>query len=222
MLLGRLLGDRLDSVCRMLQSNKDINRDTESTAVKGKPFQPTQSIDGEFGFISLLEGRDTPRAVRTWMYSPKRQHLNSGQMIATSVPLDLHIYMDALESKANPMTLAMMEENGRAEALFQQTGETNTHRIHILKASHFLNVKGFYDYELVFWQDLALALVKGSSQAQERYAKTLAIKLTDILANRCLDIPRPLDMKREEWEVIMARLMAPIHAKRKSLQGLTA
>ena len=158
--------------------------------------------------------------MRTWMYSPKQQHRDSTQpMAAASVPGDLHIYMDALAATSSEKLFAAMSKERQTAIPLQQIGELNTHRIQILKASCFLNAKGFYDYELIFWQDLALVLVQGSPLAQQRHAETLAIKLTDILAHRCLDIPHPLGLKREEWEAIMAKLMVPVHAKQKSFAG---
>ena len=210
MLFEHLLEDRLSFVGRLLRSK-------EKKTVKGKPFQSIQSVDGEFGFIALLEGRDTPRAVRTWMYSPKRQRLNSGRMVATSVPMDLHIYMDALKTLTDPEPQVEGNPEKQTAEQLRQGKPPNTHRIHILKASHFLNAKGFYDYELIFWQDLALALAKGSPLTQQWYAETLAIKLTDFLAHRCLDIPSPLKLQKEEWKAVLDELMTPVYAKQKSM-----
>lgn len=206
MLFGRLLEDRLSFVGRLLWFK-------EKKTVKGKPFQPVQSIDGEFGFITLLEGRKTPRAARTWMYTPKRQPHQSGRKVASSVPMDIHIYMDALQTSPEAVPLDKLVQHDQAAEPLQQSSGIYTHRIHVLKASHFLNAKGFYDYELIFWQDLELALGKGSALVQRRYAETLAIKITDILAHRCLDIPWPLDMKREDWEAMVGELMTHVHAQ---------
>ncbi|MEO1352105.1 MAG: hypothetical protein AAFW84_25430 [Cyanobacteria bacterium J06635_15] len=205
MLFDRILEDSLGFIRQTLWSR-------EGEATTNQPFQITKSIDGEFGFIHLLDGRDTPRAVRTWMYSPRRQKLNSAKMVVVSTPMDLHIYMDFLGPLRDTQTPKAIEKKKEITEKRQRGISINTHRLQILKASHFLNADGFYDCELVFWQDIDcypfphLNLPKGIT------AKAIATKVADTLAFQCLDIAAPLKMKTEAWEAVACETMGMVQS----------
>ena len=205
MLFDRIIEDSLGFIRRMLWSNKD-------QTIPKKPFQPTESIGGEFGFIYLLEGRDTPRAVRTWMYSPKRRQLNSAKMVVTSTPMDLHIYMDRLGPLPDVNTPRAQAERKSIEEQRQQGKSVNTHRLQILKASHFLNADGLYDCELVFWQEFDCCFLQENSVSQRVVEKKISVKVTDMLAFKCLNIAEPLKLKVEDWEEIVSEVVAKVKA----------
>ena len=142
----RILGDILDFVRRFLWWK------TKTESVKRKPFQSIQKpISGKEGIATLVLGRDTPRAVRTWIFSPfRRESLN---VPSADVLSDVHIYLDFLgplantpETKQMNWTLSQRKKREQGEAFL-------THRIQVLKASHMLNAHGFYDYKLLFWKD---------------------------------------------------------------------
>ncbi|MBE7380849.1 MAG: hypothetical protein F6J95_005515 [Leptolyngbya sp. SIO1E4] len=204
MLFDRTIEDSLGFIRRMLWARGD-SKDTR------KPFQATKSIAGEFGFIYLLEGRDTPRAVRTWMYSPKRQHLNSARMVANSVSMDLHIYMDFLGPLPKVITPKVLADRKKVEEQRQQGISINTHRLQILKASHFLNADGFYDCELVFWKDLDCYPPQEITLSKKLTEKAIAIKLTNALAFKCLDLASPLSLKTEEWAEVVDEVIKTVH-----------
>jgi hypothetical protein len=69
-----------------------------------------------------------------------------------------------------------------------------THRLQILKASHFLNANGFYDYELVYWNDYDFYMPMNLSPEQ------VARILVDKLAHQCLQIPNPMEIEAADWE----------------------
>lgn len=192
MLFDRILEDSLSFVRRKLWSDS-----AHDDAAK-KPFQPTESIDGEFGIIHLLEGRDTPRAVRTWMYTPRRQQLNAAQMVATSIPMDLHIYVDFLGPLPHNTTPSAMEERELQASQRQRGRSVPTHRLQILKASHFLNAEGFYSLELVHWQDIDCYPPSGSKLAAKA-ADKIAILFADALAFKSLNMVQLLRTPSEVW-----------------------
>ena len=200
MLFDRIIEDSLGFIRRMLWSRMD------ETIVK-KTFQPTQSQEGEFGYIYLLEGRDTPRAVRTWMYSPRRKHLNSTSMVATSIPMDLHIYMDFLGPLPKADTPRAIAERKRIEEQRQKGSSVNTHRLQILKASHFLNADGLYDCDLIFWKDFDFYRPQEKPFAEAIAVNKFAVHFTDLLALKCLDIASPLKLKTEGWKSIVDEMI---------------
>ena len=203
MLYDRIVEDSLGFVRRMLWSRVD---DT----ITKKPFQPTHTVAGEFGCIYLLSGRDTPRAVRTWMYSPKRQHLNSAKMVATSTRMDLHVYMDSLGPLPNVNTARAMAERKRMQEKRQQGISVKTHRLQILKASHFLNADGLYDYDLVYWQEFDSELPRNDLPSDPMEDHEFAIRLADAVALKCLDLASPLKLKTEHWKQIIDQVVAKV------------
>ena len=205
MLFDRILEDSLGFIRRKLWSEK-------VDTVAKKPFQSTQSITGEFGIIHLLEGRDTPRAVRTWMLTPKRQKMNSAHMVATSTPMDLHIYTDFLGPLPNNTTPSAMEERGQADSQRKRGLSVPTHRVQILQASHFLNGEGFYNSEVLHWQDIDCHPPAGSKLSAKAAAK-IAMRFTDALAFKCLEIAKPLKMPEPEWTQIIDEVLAEVQKK---------
>ena len=65
-MINHILKDILSFIRRFLQWKANPNDQ------RAKPFTSMRTIHGHTGLISLVEGRDTPQAVRTWSYSPKR------------------------------------------------------------------------------------------------------------------------------------------------------
>lgn len=193
MMFDRILEDSLGYIRRMLWS-KEEDKPTKQA------FRPTRTVEGEFGFVHLLEGRDTPRAVRTWMFTPKRQNLNSAQMVATSTPMDLHLYVDFLEPLPESTSPKAKQEKTNRQAQRLRGEDVKTHRIQVLKASHFLNKSGFYDYELIFWKDYDFWV------SNRLDANKVAARLLDRLAERCLKIATPLKLKSEAWEEVVDAL----------------
>jgi len=202
MLFDRVLEDSLGFIRRKLWSEN-------SQETTKKAFQPTKSIGGEFGVIHLLSGRDTPRAIRTWMYTPKRQKLNAAQMVATSIPMDLHLYVDFLGPMPHSNAPSAVQERGVRENQRQKGGSVPTHRLQILKASHFLNRDGFYDYDLVFWKDMDFYPPQGSGLAAKA-ADKIAMRFTDALAFKCLELPVPLKIEPEAWGAIVDAVFSTV------------
>lgn len=196
MLFDRIIEDSLSFIRRMLWSRVD---DT----IAQNPFQPTRSQEGEFGFIHLLEGRDTPRAVRTWMYSPRRKHLDSANIVSTSVPIDLHIYMDFLGPLPEADTPRAFAERERIEEQRQKGKAVNTHRLQILKASHFLNEDGLYDCDLIFWKEFDFYRPQEEPFSEAISVNMFAVHFTDLLALKCLNIASPLQLKTEAWASVV-------------------
>ncbi len=194
MIFDRILEDSLGFIRRMLWAR------SEKTDTSRPPFQSMHTIEGDNGVISLLEGRDTPRAVRTWMYSPKRRDMNSAQMVASTSSMDLHIYCDFLGPLPTAHTPKAEEERESAKARRQRGEIVPTHRLQIFKASHFLNKDGFYTYELVFWQDYDFFVVNGPKPDQ------MARATVDYLVKQCLRLGEPLKYKAKDWEPIVEKV----------------
>jgi hypothetical protein len=143
----RILGDILDFIRRFLWWK------TDKKTIKRQPFVVVQKpMQGPQGQLSLVIGRDTPRAARTWIFSPTVTDVNTLADLQAA-RLDIHIYLDFLgplpnapDSQKKHWELSQRSADQRGEAFL-------THRIQILQASRILNEHGFYDYELLFWKD---------------------------------------------------------------------
>ncbi len=184
-----ILGDILNFIGRLLKWRS--NPEDE----KPKPFKSMRMIEGDFGVISLVEGRDTPRAVRSWIYSSKRIKLNSTRMVA-DMPIeeDLHIYLDFLGPLPGVNT-PKSEKEVLARQESRRAGlPVKTHRLQILRASHFLNVDGCYDYDIIFWKDYDFYLPNHLNPDQ------IARMVIDKLAYHCLRLINPLEINPQEWD----------------------
>lgn len=191
MIFDRILEDILGFIRRYLSWQQ------YPEAAQRKPFTSMQTVESITGVIALVEGRDTPRAVRSWIYGLKRIDLNSTRMVVSQIPDDLHIYLDFLGPLPNVDTPRSREEALTRKRLRSAGERVPTHRLQILKASHFLNQDGFYDYELVFWQDYDFYLP--ITLSPDRIARIL----TDKLAYRCLAIANPFKLEGSDWEQLI-------------------
>jgi hypothetical protein len=188
MLFDRIVEDALNFIRRLLwwRSGKETERP--------KPFRSMRTHSGEWGTISLVIGRDTPRSVRTWVYSPKRRDYSQSAKTNSLYTQDLHFYLDFLGPLPNVNTSGAFQERLERDALRRKGGKILTHRLLILKASHFLNANGFYDCELVFWGDYDFYL-PGTVDP-----KTGAILVLDKLVSSCLRMDDPLGFTEAEWK----------------------
>jgi hypothetical protein len=161
-------------------------------------------IHGEVGIISLVEGRDTPRAVRSWIYSPKRCDLNATRPVAGKPSDDLHIYLDFLGPLPGSNT-PMAEQERQERQLKRRLGEkVFTHRVQVLRASHFLNEHGFYDYELIYWEDVDFYWPSGQTP------EMLARIAVDKLAYHCLNQADVFDISPEDWSALLQSIWKKI------------
>lgn len=117
--------DILDWVRRLLWSR---NRRSPN------PYKRLKSWSAQTGYVHLIE-RDTPRAIATFLYCPKR--FNNAQK---REPKDVHLHLDSL-------ALSGRHRHG---------GHQLTHRITVLEASHWLKSNGSYDAIPVYAQELQL------------------------------------------------------------------
>ncbi|PSN18208.1 hypothetical protein C7271_13735 [filamentous cyanobacterium CCP5] len=188
MLFDRILEDALGFIRRLLWWRSQTS---ESSAPK--PFQSMRAINGEYGVIALVTGRDTPRAVRTWIYSPKRLDLNSTKALVREPADDLHIYLDFLGPLPGVETPKAQQERKDRQQKRRLGEKIHTHRLQILKASHFLNENGFYDYQLIFWEDFDFFWP--ISQGPDHLARITL----DRLAYWCLNHVDPIDLSADDW-----------------------
>jgi hypothetical protein len=146
------------------------------------------------------------------MYTPKRQTLNAAQMVATSTPMDLHLYTDCLEPLPHGDTPTAQQTRAARDSQRQQGLSIPTHRLQILKASHFLNRAGVYDCDLIFWQDIDCYPPAGSGLAGKA-ADKIAMRFTDALAFKCLELVKPLKIKADGWPQIVDEVFRTVRAK---------
>ncbi|MEL6401746.1 MAG: hypothetical protein AAFR26_22140 [Cyanobacteria bacterium J06626_4] len=205
MLFDRVLEDSLGYIRRKLWYDRGYSPESAP-----KTFQPDQSISGESGVLHRLEGRDTPRAVRTWVYSPNRQNLNTAEP-ANSL-MDLHIYTDFLRPLPYNITPMGIEQRAFRDNQRQHNIPVMTHRLQILQASHRVTAEGFYSWDMVFWQDIDL-FPPLKSKLSSKTADRLAMLLTDKVAFRCLEMDNPLETEPEVWGKIVGEVMPPVLAK---------
>jgi hypothetical protein len=202
MRLDSLLKDVLSFIGRLLKWQANPEDD------KPKPFKSMRTLEGDYGVISLVEGRDTPRAVRSWIYSSKRLHLNSTRMVAKkSSGDDLHIYLDFLGPIPGVQTPKSEKEIQARRASRKAGLPVKTHRLQILKASHFLNESGFYDYELIFWNDYDFYMPINLNPDQ------VARMVVDKLAHQCLKIAEPFELEGSDWDAQVSALRQDIRGR---------
>jgi hypothetical protein len=200
MIFDRILEDALGFIRRFLwwRSNK-----TESIR---QPFQSMRVIHGESGIISLVEGRDTPRAVRSWIYSPKRLDLNSAKPVVRKPSDDLHIYLDFLGPLLGLETPSAKQERQERQLKRRLGEKVPTHRLQVLRASHFLNEHGFYNYELIYWEDFDFYWPTGQ---QPEFLARIA---TDKLAHHCLNQANVFELSAEDWANLLQSIWQEIRA----------
>jgi len=175
---------------------------------KPKPFKSMRILEGDLGVISLVEGRDTPREVRSWIYSSKRLHLNSTRIVAKQQDNDdLHIYLDFLGPIPGVQTPKSEQEIQDRRAARKAGLPVKTHRVQILKASHFLNESGFYDYKLVFWNDYDFYMPIHLNPDQ------VARMVIDKLAHNCLKMTDPMKLKGTDWDAQVSDLRQEIRGR---------
>jgi len=189
MIIDRIIEDALNFIRRFLWWQNGKKQDVR------KPFQNIRSHTGDWGLISLVTGRDTPRSVRTWVYSPKRQSHKEAQSAITSAPQDLHFYLDFLGPLPHAKTSGAERERAKIQSERRRGALVPTHRLSILKASHFLNNKGFYDCEVVFWGDYDF-YKPGINMDPER----IASMVLDKAVFACLKMVAPLEMEPDAWK----------------------
>ena len=192
MLFGQILKDILGFIRRLLwwRSNP-----SETAA---KPFQSMRSISGEYGVITLVNGRDTPRAVRTWIYSSKRLELNSTNAVVRDPGNDLHIYLDFLGPLSGVNTPKAKQARKERQQKRYLGEKIYTHRLQILEASHFLNEHGFYDYQLIHWEDFDFFWPPSNQEPD--YLARLTV---DRLAHNCLKHMNPFSLSADDWSGLL-------------------
>lgn len=195
MFIDQLLQDILGFVKRLLSWRSSKKNEPER-----KPFTAMRTHSGEWGVISLVIGRDTPRSVRTWIYSSKRWGHSETQKRVKDVPQDLHFYLDFLGPMPNVQTSRSKEERLARQAKRRKGERVMTHRIQILKASHFLNSDGVYDCDLIYWGDFDFHR-PGSIDPNKD-----AVMVLDKLLSVCLRMTDPFSLESKDWEKQVQRM----------------
>ena len=131
MRIGQLLKTLIEWIKRLLWSYR---------GKVPKPFVALREKQYPLGLLKLVEGRDTLRAIRTWIICPKDTDQGGKRARGEKTAMDIHIYLDFVGSI----------EGNRSRPVPKEWSATATHTITILKASHRLNHDGTYDYEHLF------------------------------------------------------------------------
>jgi hypothetical protein len=189
MFIDQLIKDALSFIKRLV-TWRSKHKEAEQ-----KPFKSMRTHSGEWGIISLVIGRDTPRALRTWIYSPKRWNQSEAQKTVNDMPQDLHFYLDFLGPMPNANTRLAQEERLARKEERRSGKNVLTHRIQILKASHFLNKDGIYDCELIFWGDFDFHRAGSFDPNKE------ATMVIDKLVSACLRLTDPFSLAEEDWKL---------------------
>jgi hypothetical protein len=199
MIFDRIIEDALSFIRRFLWWRKEKSKEVES-----QPFQSIRSHSGDWGVISLVVGRDTPRALRTWVYFPKRQTHREAQSAIYAAPQDLHFYLDFLGPLSHVHTPRAEEERKERQALRRRGEPVPTHRLYIMKASHFLNAEGLYDCELVFWGDYDF-YAPGNLDPER-----IAMLVLDKTVFSCLKLVAPLELEESVWKAKVEKILYEI------------
>lgn len=170
MQLDRLVLDILDWIRRSLfwRSNRQVKK------------QPYIILKMERGWRGMLKQvkRDTPRAVRTWIFTPyptagpsKPEH-NGHAFISRQGMKDYHICLDHLfPIREN----AAKSDPGKPPRRGRLKPNSMTHRLTVLEASRYLNQDGSYDSSPIFSQEY-------NFERGDNYPDRWAIAVVDELA----------------------------------------
>lgn len=132
MLFNRLVTDLIDWIRKWLWANQE----------KGpQPYHAVRETHHPRGTLKLVTGRQTPRAIATYIFCPKSETSEYIQMQVR--PKDWHIYLDWSPN---------LPEFGGAGYRGDRR-HISTHTITILRASHALSRNGEYSVEHVFSGD---------------------------------------------------------------------
>lgn len=132
MRIGQLLKSLIEWVKRLLWSYR---------GKVPKPYVVIREKQYPLGLLKLVEGRDTLRAIRTWIFCPKEHGRYHSIGDTAEDAMDIHIYLDFIGS---------LEGHYRSSQASKELTQKATHTITILKASHRLNYDGTYDYDHLF------------------------------------------------------------------------
>jgi len=154
MQVDRILIDILDWLRRSLYWRR-------ARSVKKAPFEVLRTERADRGMLKLVE-RDTPRAVRTWVFTAYPRSIEG--FTSRGDLRDIHICLDHLYPLAG--------EGGR------RYPQRWSHRVSILSASRYLSEDGSYETSTIFQRPYDL--VGGRPEiSRDRWA----IAITDQLAN---------------------------------------
>lgn len=140
-----ILLDILDWVRRLLwwQRQKKVTT---------KPYELLKTERGQQGLLKLVK-RDTPRAVRTWLFSPYR----TGRLSVRQRTFDIHLYLDhlyPLEAVPTDWLQPKLLQSPKPLQVDRRKRSNSrpivTHRVTILEASHFLSADGTYNSFTIF------------------------------------------------------------------------
>jgi hypothetical protein len=174
MRVDQLFLDLLDWIKRVLVSKQD--------KAAHKPYEILKQYRGRQGILKLVV-RDTPRAVRTYIFSPFQET----QTNRIQVKKDIHICLDHLWQSAQTRS----SQQNSAKAQKSRSRFANSHRITVFEASRFLNKDGTYDTNQIYSEDLNLV-------GKATYRDQLAIPIVDDLAMMLKEFPvNTIDWKFE-------------------------
>lgn len=149
MLFNRIINDIVDWVRRLLYWQKN--------EIKHKPYKVIEAHQGIHGLLRLVE-RDTPRAVMTYIFTPKP---TSGTNVVNNL-FDYHICLDHLwavdTAGLHVKSFALNNNIPSFKPLVKKPsrplsalGEPS-HTVTILKASRWLDNNGDYQTEVVYYK----------------------------------------------------------------------
>lgn len=129
--------------------------------VKRIPFRVIQVKKGKAGLLKMVE-RDTQRAVRTYIFTPFPKH----ESFKASKLYDYHLCLDSLSNLDTRWACRIQQD---------------THRITILKASHWLGERGTFQAQTLFLCDYPI--VRRDSATMDRWA----IAILGVLAHLVME-----------------------------------
>ena len=173
MIFQRLVIEGLDFIRRWLFFWRG-----ETPSPVPKPFEKVRSFDiAHRGRLSFVVGRDTPRAVRTWIFSPVAS--SSEYNTRTTRPRDYHLYLDECRLLTNAERLQLGMKPRHVTPKDQRPPALRyTHSIMILQASHYLTSSGQYEVSLIYQGDFDFGgITPRLTKTNARIAIDLAAKL---------------------------------------------
>jgi len=139
----------------------------QQKASKQNPYEVLTRKRSQYGFLCLV-ARDTPRAIRTYIFMPFRGRGSEGN------PSDVHIYLDTLSSLEQAKDASLRSKSRH------KSGKA-THKITVLLAGHWLNADDTYNADVLHegFYDL-----QGRSPYEDRQAIATIDNLVTLLLHQ--------------------------------------
>jgi hypothetical protein len=193
MIVNRIINDILDWLRRVLYFKKTRKN-------KKQAYKIIEVYTTNHGILRYVD-RDTPRAVLTYIYTPKP---DTKSLVKAKSVMDYHICLDHLWAldNAEPYKVVVVKGTGNRKLPYRvynyKADNLYTHSITIVEASRYLDKEGNYKTSVIFYK-LYDFLGKSTTNYRDFFAIPIVKDIINILK------ARPLNLIDIVWEIEMSQ-----------------